>query len=84
MSSGARLYGVMNALVELGKGKKNQWVWRLNHFNEKWKKKHIIPYSKSKGISIMIWAAIWGGSQTEIYRMSRDEEYARRGYSSQS
>jgi len=22
---------------ELGKGKQNQWVWRLNHFNEKWK-----------------------------------------------
>ena len=32
----------------------------------------------------MIWAAIWGGGHTEIYRMNRDEESARRGYSSQS
>lgn len=32
----------------------------------------------------MIWAAIWGGGHTEIYQMSRDEESARRGYSSQS
>ncbi|EYE97294.1 uncharacterized protein EURHEDRAFT_410355, partial [Aspergillus ruber CBS 135680] len=32
----------------------------------------------------MIWAAIWGGGHTEIYRMNRDEESARRGYSSRS
>jgi len=44
------------------KGKKNQWVWRLNHFNENRKKNHIIPYAKGKGVCIMIWAAIWGGS----------------------
>ncbi|EYE93317.1 uncharacterized protein EURHEDRAFT_160916 [Aspergillus ruber CBS 135680] len=55
-------------------------LWRLNHFNEKWKKKHIVPYTKSKGISIMVWAAVWGGGHTEIYRTSRDEEFAPRGY----
>lgn len=70
--------------VELGKGKRNQWVWRLNHFTEKWKKKNIVPYTKGKGMSIMIWEAIWGGDYTEIYQMSRDEASLRRGYSSQS
>jgi len=30
--------------------------------------------TKGKGISIMIWAAIWGGGHAEIYRMNRDEE----------
>ena len=32
----------------------------------------------------MIWAAIWGGGHTEIYQTSRDEESARRRYSSRS
>lgn len=70
--------------VELGKGKRNEWVWRLNHFSEKWKKKNIVPYTKGKGMSIMIWAAIWGDGSTEIYQMSRDEASTGRGYSSQS
>ena len=37
------------------------------------KKKHITSYYKGKGMSIMIWAAIWGDGHTEIYQMSRDE-----------
>ena len=48
-------------------------MWRLNHFTEKWKKKNIVPYTKGKGMSIMIWAAIWGDGYTEIYQISRDE-----------
>jgi len=31
----------------------------------------------------MIWTVIWGGSHTQIYQMSRDEESTLRGYSSQ-
>ncbi|OJJ88023.1 uncharacterized protein ASPGLDRAFT_43118 [Aspergillus glaucus CBS 516.65] len=83
MSQWSKIIWSDECSVELGKGKKNQWVWRLNYFNEKWGGgKHIIPYTKDKGISIMIWAAIWGGCHTEIYRMIRDKESARREYSS--
>ncbi|OJJ85443.1 uncharacterized protein ASPGLDRAFT_45406, partial [Aspergillus glaucus CBS 516.65] len=84
MSSGARLYGVMNALLSLAKGRRINGYGGSTTSMKNGRKKHIIPYTKSKGISIMIWAAIWGGGHTEIYRMSRDEESARRGYSSRS
>ena len=53
---------------------------RIGH--EQWKKLYIIPYIKGNGISIMIWAEIWGNGYTEIYRMSQDEESARKGCSS--
>ena len=37
---------------------------------------------KVNEILIMIWAAIWGGGHTEIYRMNRDKESAQGGCSS--
>ena len=60
MSSGARLYGVMNALLSLAKGSRiNGYggsTTSMKNGQKKKKKKHIIPYIKGKGISIMIWA----------------------------
>jgi transposase len=70
--------------VELGKGKQDSWVFRLNQHGEKWKKKHITTYKKGKGISVMIWAAIWGGGHSEITLLSRDWETAKQGYSAKS
>jgi hypothetical protein len=52
--------------IQLGKGKGQQWVWRLDHLGLKWKKENITPYVKLKKVSIMIWAAIWGSSHSEI------------------
>ncbi|KAJ5129196.1 uncharacterized protein N7515_005235 [Penicillium bovifimosum] len=70
--------------VEIGKGKRHRWVFHLNHTNKKYKKEHVITYRKSKGLSIMIWGAIWGGGSSKIYQMVRDEAFARNGYSARS
>ena len=48
------------------------------------KKIYVVRYKKGKGISIIIWAAIWGGGHTDIYRMNRVKESAQGGYSSRS
>jgi transposase len=54
--------------IELGKGQQDSWVFHLNQLGEKWKKEYIKPYTKGKGLSIMIWAAIWGMGHSEITR----------------
>jgi hypothetical protein len=58
--------------IKLGKESKNIWVFYLNQHSEKWKKEYIIPYTKSKGLCIMIWAAIWGISHSEIIFLKCD------------
>lgn len=63
--------------VEIGKGKRHQWVFFVNHRDEKWKKDHIVTYSKSKNISIMIWGATFSGGCTDLFQMNRDSESAR-------
>lgn len=63
----------MSVLLSLAKKRKNQWVWRPNHQNEKRKKKYIVPYINGKRISTMIWAANWSSGNTEIYRINRNE-----------
>jgi transposase len=70
--------------IEIGKGTKNIWVFRMNQIGEKWKKEFIIPCKKGKGISYMVWGAIWGGSYSEINILSRDMEAKRGGYSAKS
>ncbi|KAF4222390.1 hypothetical protein CNMCM5878_005672 [Aspergillus fumigatiaffinis] len=70
--------------IQLGKGKGQQWVWRLDQLGSKWKKENIAPYVKPKKVSIMIWAAIWGGGHSEINQMTRDENSQRNGYSAAS
>jgi hypothetical protein len=67
--------------VEIGKGKRQKWVFRINHHGEKWKKDYIQPYQKSKGISIMVWAAIWGGGHSDISLLRSDLESNRQGFS---
>lgn len=51
---------------------------------QKKKKNYVVRCKKGKGISIIIWAAIWGGGHTDIYRMNRIKESAQGGYSSRS
>lgn len=70
--------------VELGKGKPAKWVFHLNTLGEKWKKEYIVPYTKSKGLSIMIWAAIWGRGHSRINMLNRDPRCERNGYSAGS
>jgi uncharacterized protein YukE len=70
--------------IQLGKGKGQQWVWRLDQLASKWKKENITPYIKPNKVSIMIWAAIWGGDHLEINQMTRDENSQRNGYSAAS
>jgi hypothetical protein len=70
--------------VEIGKSKNHRWVFMLNHATEKWKKEHVITYSKTRRISIMIWGAIFGDDRAPLYEMNRDPETKRNGYSSQS
>ena len=41
----------------------------------------IQPYKKGKDLSIIIWAAIWGGGKSNIVLMRRDESAPRQGYS---
>jgi hypothetical protein len=60
--------------VEIGRGKRRRWCFRLNYRNEKWKKDFIFPYNKSKGTSIMVWSAIWGGGHAEIDLLKRDSD----------
>jgi len=40
--------------IELGKGQQDSWVFHLNQLGEKWKKEYIKPYTKGKGLCIMI------------------------------
>ena len=57
---------------------------RLNNLGEKWKTKHIQPFKKGKGVSVMIWAAMWGENQSELTVLVRDPEAKRNGYSANS
>jgi transposase len=70
--------------VELGKGHRRQWAFRPNANGEKWKKKYIMPYTKGKGTSMMIWATFWGQGQSDIVPLSRDYESKKQGYSAKS
>jgi hypothetical protein len=70
--------------IELGKGQQQPWVFHLNQLGEKWKKEYIKPYTKGKGLCIMIWAAIWGSAHSEITFLERDFESKKQGYSAKS
>lgn len=70
--------------IELGKGQRTLWAFHLNQHGEKWKKDFIQPYTKGRGFSIMIWAAIWGLGHSEITFLERDFESKKQGYSANS
>ena len=55
------------------------------HFpHEKWNKEMITPYKKGKGVSVIVWAAFWGRERSNLYRMIRDIQARRQGYSATS
>jgi hypothetical protein len=58
------MYLVHGIPTELGKIQEDSWVFRLNQLGENWKKYYIKPYSKGKGLCIMIWAAIRAGPRS--------------------
>ena len=70
--------------MELGSGRHQRWVFRLNFMGEKWKVKHIQPYKKGKGLRIMVWAAFWGENWSDLIRLERDFEAKKYGYTAHS
>ncbi len=47
-------------------------------------KEFILPRTKNKDISVMVWSAIWAGGRSDLVIMERDEESKRGGYSARS
>jgi transposase len=69
--------------VEKGKGKKV--VWSFGYPAEKWNHNKIETYSKGKGVTVMIWAAIGSTiERSELIFMERDPNSLKSGYSSVS
>ena len=69
--------------VEHRSRKPREWVFRTPA--QKWQKEMIQAYQKGKGVSVMIWAAIYGENEkSELVIMRRDPESPRRGYSAAS
>ena len=68
--------------IEKGSGKQRQWVFRFP--KEKWNKEMIQPVPKGKGVSVMVWAAFWGEGRSDLYKLARDFESKKMGYSANS
>ena len=68
--------------ITRGSGTKREWVFRTP--KEKWHRAYITPEMKGKDISVMIWAAIFGDQQSDIYLLNRDFESEKHGYSAKS
>jgi len=62
--------------VERGTGKSRRWVFRTPA--DKWKKEYICAVPKGKDVSVMVWAAFWGGGRSDLNQMERDS-LAKRG-----
>ncbi|KZZ90700.1 Homeodomain-like protein [Ascosphaera apis ARSEF 7405] len=50
--------------VELGKGKRREYCFRLNYLNEKYKKEYVQPFKKSRGVSVMTFGPCKRGIKT--------------------
>jgi transposase len=70
--------------VEIGKGKRQQYCFRLSTAADKWRPEYIQPYKKSGGVSVMAWAAIYGNVKSTLYFLERDFEAKKMGYSAKS
>ena len=68
--------------VEKGSGKERQWVFRLP--NEKFTKNMVQGFPKGKGVTVMVWAAFWGEGRSDLYKLARDFEAKKHGYSANS
>jgi hypothetical protein len=72
--------------AERGKGRSGEWCFRTAA--EKWDPKIIQTYSKSRDISVMVWACFWfiEGKirRSELYLLNRDFESKKHGYSARS
>ena len=66
-------------LVEKGSRKQRTWVFRF--FEEKWTKKMIQPFPKRKGVNVMVWACFHGEGRSDFYKLARDFEVKKMGYS---
>ena len=72
--------------AERGKGKTGEWCFRTAA--EKWEPRMVQTYSKSRDISVMVWACFWfiEGQirRSELYLLDRDFEAKKHGYSARS
>jgi len=68
--------------LERGAGARRVWVFRTPQ--DKWHKDMIMPYTKGKDITIMIWAAIWGNEASDCIILYGDDEATRGGVSARS
>ncbi|KAI5294541.1 hypothetical protein KEM52_003764, partial [Ascosphaera acerosa] len=68
-----------------GKSRRQQYCFRLNYFNEKFKKKYVVPHKKSREQSVMVWAAIYGdGKRSKLDFLNRDFKTKKMSYSATS
>ncbi len=44
-------------------------------------KETIQPVRKGKEVSVMVWAAFWGEGRSDLYKVARDFESKKMGYS---
>ena len=68
--------------MERGSEKNRIWVFRFPE--EKWNKEMIQGVLKEKGVSVMVWAAFWGKGRSDLYKLSKDFEAKKMGYSANS
>lgn len=68
--------------VERGTGKRREWVFRTP--SQKWDQEMIQPYKKGHDVSVMVWAAIWGGGRSQLVRLKADSEAAKKGFTANS
>ena len=68
--------------MEKGSGKQQPWVFRFPE--EICNKKMIQAAPEGKGVSVMVWAAYWGDGRSDLYRLARDFESKKMGYSANS
>ena len=68
--------------VEKGLGKQRQWMFIFPE--EKWKKPMIQTYEKGKEVKVMLWGAFWRKGRSDLYKLARDFEAKKMGYSANS
>jgi len=70
------------ASIERGAGHRRSWTFRYP--GEKLDTNKVDTYNKSKGLRVMVWAAITLTEKTELIIMRRDQTTLKKGYTSNS